>query len=168
MFCTPALTLSDMDWMQVPDTSPRLHRLSADMNFHDNRSVNAGCSATSDAISKTAFSINKFVREVRESRSEFDTISVELHSLDGVLDLLRYDAAFFPPSLAEHTAGVLNSCLALANELEGCISLLNRPEVPKAEKKSRWSASRDHIALLSRALGEYNLVLGLAADLVGV
>ncbi len=150
--------------MQVPDTLPRLPRLSADMN----RSVNAGCSATSDAVAKTGFAISKFVREVRESRTEFDTISVELHSLNGVLDLLRYDAAFFAPALADPTVGVLNSCLALANELEGCISLLNRPEVSRVEKKSRWSASRDHIAILSRTLGDYNLVLGLAADLVGV
>jgi hypothetical protein len=135
--------------------------------FRVDRSVSAGCSTASEAIARASLAISKFVREVRESRSEFDTISVELHSLDGVLDLLRYDAACFPPALAEHTPSVLQSCLALLNELEGCVSLLNAPEVSRTEKKSRWSANRDHIAILWRTLGEYNLALGLAADLIG-
>lgn len=156
-----------MDWMQVPDILLRHPTMLAD-RFRVHRSVSAGCSAASEAIARASFAIGKFVREVRESRSEFDTISIELHSLDGVLDLLRYDAAFFPPALAEHAPDVLQSCLALVNELEGCISLLNAPEVSRAEKKSRWLASRDHVAILWRTLAEYNLALGLTADLVGV
>ncbi|EAQ93888.1 hypothetical protein CHGG_02123 [Chaetomium globosum CBS 148.51] len=133
-----------------------------------NAPVDAACSAASDAISRTLSVIGKFVREVRESRSDFDSISTELHSLNGVLDLLGYDAAFLSASLAEHTRAVLETCLAIINELEGCVSLLNRPDVPKAEKRSRWLASRDHINTLRRTLGEYKLVLGLAADLVGL
>jgi len=132
------------------------------------RSVSAGCSAASEAVARASLAINKFVREVRESRAEFDTISIELHSLDGVLDLLRYDAAFFPAVLAEHTPAALEGCAALVRELEGCVALLNRPGVSRADKKSRWLASRVHIGMLWHALGDYTLVLGLAADLVGV
>lgn len=108
------------------------------------------------------------MREVRESRSEFDAISTELHSLDGVLDLLSYDASFLPLSLAEHTPGVLDTCVTLINELEGCISVLNQPGAPRADKKSRWLASRNHIDVLRWTLSEYKLGLGLAADLVGM
>jgi len=131
-------------------------------------SVSAACSAASEAIARTLLAVNRFVREVRESRSEFDGISTELHSLDGVLDLLGYDAEYIPVSLAEPTPAVLETCLALLNELEGCISLLNRPDVPRPEKRSRWLASCKHVDTLRWTLSEYKLVLGLAADLVGV
>jgi hypothetical protein len=151
-----------MDWLQVSLPS------------HDDRPtdndtpVDAACSAASDAISGTLLVVSKFVREVRESRSDFDRISTELHSLNGVLDLLGYDAAFLSVPLAGQTRTVLESCLAIINELEGCVSLLSRPDVPTAEKRSRWLASRDHVDALRRTLGEYKLVLGLAADLVGI
>jgi hypothetical protein len=132
-----------------------------------NREVSAACSAASDAIARASFAINGFVREVRESRAEFDITSADLHSLAGVLDLLGYDAPFLSVFLAQHTLEVLDTCLALVNELEGCVRLLNLPGVVKAEKKSRWAASRGHLDLLRSTLCEYKLVLGLAADLVG-
>ncbi|KAL2159384.1 hypothetical protein VTH06DRAFT_2388 [Thermothelomyces fergusii] len=142
--------------------------MTTDQEADMDRSVSAACSAASEAVARTLLAVNRFVREVRESRSEFDGIATELHSLDGVLDLLGYDAAFIPPPLAEHTPAVLATCLALLDELEGCISLLNRPDVPRPEKRSRWLASRKHVETLRWTLGEYKLVLGLAADLVGV
>ncbi|KAH6853091.1 hypothetical protein B0I37DRAFT_303441 [Chaetomium sp. MPI-CAGE-AT-0009] len=155
-----------MDWLQVSLLS---HDDRPTNNGSIDTPVDAACSAASDAISGTLFVVSKFVREVRESRSDFDKISTELHSLNGVLDLLGYDAAFLSVSLAGHTRTVLESCLAIINELEGCVSdLLNRPDVPTAEKRSRWLASRDHVDALRRTLGEYKLVLGLAADLVGI
>ncbi|KAL2126712.1 hypothetical protein VTI74DRAFT_370 [Chaetomium olivicolor] len=131
-------------------------------------SVSAGCSAASNAIASASLSLNGFVREVRESRPEVEAISAELHSLDGILDLLRHDAAFFPPQLADHTPAVLATCLYLVKELDGGISILNRPGMSRADKKSRWLASRDHVGKLRWTLGEYKLALGLAADLVGV
>jgi GTPase-activating protein SAC7 len=157
-----------MDWMYVPMPPALPTAINRTDSFTPDRSVSAGCAAGSEAISKASLAIHKFVREVRESRSEFDPISAELHSLNGALDLLGYDAAFFSPSLTEHTPRVLDSCLALINELEGCISLLNRPDVSRAEKRSRWLASRHHVGTLWRTLSEYNIVFGLAADLIGV
>ncbi|KAL2165766.1 hypothetical protein VTG60DRAFT_3845 [Thermothelomyces hinnuleus] len=172
-----------MDWVQVlpshpPEPVPPSARttttttttttMTTDQEAGMDGSVSAACSAASEAVARTLLAVNRFVREVRESRSEFDGITTELHSLDGVLDLLGYDAAFIPQSLAEHTPAVLETCLALLNELEGCISLLNRPDVPRPEKRSRWLASRKHVDTLRWTLSEYKLVLGLAADLVGV
>ncbi|KAK4187942.1 putative GTPase-activating protein [Podospora australis] len=129
--------------------------------------MNTGCFAASNAIARTSVALSKFVREVRESRSELDTISSELHSLDGVLEILRDDAASFPPFLAEQTPSALDCCLTLINELEGCIAVLNRPGVSRVDKKSRWQASRDHINRLHWTLGRYNVALGLAVDFVG-
>ncbi|SPQ17582.1 abc30e38-5736-4010-85ef-a26d7f7cfb8f [Thermothielavioides terrestris] len=133
-----------------------------------NRLLGAACSAAGEAVERATLAVSKFVQEVRECRCECDAIATELHSLHSVLDLLESDATLVPASFAAHTAGVLDTCLALINELEGCVLVLNRPGVPRADKKSRWLASRDHIDKLRRTLGEYKLVLGLAVDLVGI
>lgn len=130
--------------------------------------MNAGCFAASNAIARTSLALTSFVREVRESRAELDELSTELHSLDGVLDLLKDDVASFPATLAEQTPNVLHTCLALIGELEGCISILDRPGVSRADKRSRWLASRDHIGSLRGTLAVYKSALGLAVDLVGV
>lgn len=122
----------------------------------------------SNAIATTSSSINQFVRQVRESRSEFDIISSELHSLDGVVELVKDDASSFPPHLANKTPGVLETCLAILNELEGCISVLDRSSASTVDKKSRWLASRDHIAKLRWTLEGYKHTLGLAVDLVAL
>ncbi|KAH6633825.1 hypothetical protein B0J18DRAFT_23 [Chaetomium sp. MPI-SDFR-AT-0129] len=134
----------------------------------DRTPVTAACCAASDAIARTSLAINQFVREVREARPEFDGISAELHSLDGVLDLLGYDAAHIPFAIAVSTPTVLGTCVTLITELEGCVSLLNQADGGRAEKKSRWQASRGHIEKLRWTLSEYKLVLGLATDFVGV
>jgi hypothetical protein len=132
------------------------------------RSMTAGCTAASEAIAETTLALNKFVREFRESRAEIDAISTELHSVDGILALLRYDAASVPIPLAEQTPAVLSTCLGLINELGSCVSVLNRPGLSKGDKRSRWLDSRPHVDDVRQALGEYKLALSLAVDLVGV
>ena len=112
--------------------------------------------------------LDTFVREVRESRFQCDSISTELYSLNGALTLLRDDAAYLPPSLAEQISGALDTCITVVNELKGCVFVLNKPGVSRADKRSRWLASRNHMDNLRWTLGEYKLALGLAADLVGM
>ncbi|KXX80059.1 GTPase-activating protein SAC7 [Madurella mycetomatis] len=151
-----------------PADRPQLSPVDDITWLHDGRSVNAGCFAASNAIARTSLALTSFVREVRESRAELDALSTELHSLDGLLDLLKDDVASFPAALAEQTPNVLHTCLALIGELEGCISILDRPGVSRADKRSRWLASRDHIGSLRWTLAVYKSALGLAVDLVGV
>ncbi|KAK3392678.1 putative RhoGAP group protein [Podospora didyma] len=131
-------------------------------------SINTGCFAVSNAVAKTDAALNRFVREVRESRADLDAISSELHSLDGVLDLLKDDAAAFPARLAKTTPAVLDSCLTIVSELEGCISVLGRPGVSRADKKSRWLCSRIHIGKLRYTLQGYKSALALAVDLIAL
>ncbi|KAK3328761.1 putative RhoGAP group protein [Apodospora peruviana] len=131
-------------------------------------SIHTGCFGVTNAIAKTSSSIRGFIREVRESRSDLDVISSELHSLDGIVDLLKDDAESFPPQLAHKTPAVLDNCLAILHELEGCISVLDRCSESRADKKSRWLASQAHIGKLRWTLDGYKSTLGLAVDLVGV
>jgi hypothetical protein len=130
------------------------------------RSITTGSFALSNAIAKTSRSLNAFVRDVREARSELDALSAELHSLDGVLDLLKDDAASFPAHLAARTPTVLQHCTAVVNELEGYVSILNSNELSKQAKKLRWAATKSHMAKLRLTLDGYKSTLGLALDLV--
>lgn len=129
-------------------------------------SITTGCYALSNAIAKTSLSLGAFVRDVRESRSEVDALSGGLHSLDGVLDLLKEDASSFPAALAARTPTVLQHCNALINELEGYTTVLNSSELSTQAKKLRWAATRSHMAKLRLALDGYKSALGLAVDLV--
>lgn len=132
------------------------------------RSITTGCIALSNAISKTSGGIRAFIREVRESRSELDVISGELHSLDGVLDLLRDDAASFPPTLAHRTPVLLDRCVAIVNELGGYISTINAGGLSRHDKKFRWIATRKHMAKLQGTLEVHKSSLGLALDVIGL
>jgi len=132
------------------------------------RSITTGCFSTSNAISKTSLALPAFVREVRESRSEMDTISGELHSLDGVLDLMKDDAASMPPELARLAPDVLRHCTTIVNELDGYLSTLNGNGLSRTDKKFRWIATRDHMEKLRMTLEGYKSTLGLALDLVAL
>ncbi|OIW22953.1 Rho GTPase activation protein [Coniochaeta ligniaria NRRL 30616] len=130
------------------------------------RSITTGCFALGNAIGKTSPALNAFVRNVRESRAELDALSGELHSLNGVLDLLRDDASSFPPTLAARTPTVLQHCTAVINELEGYVMVLNSSELSTQAKKLRWAATKSHMAKLRLTLDGYKSTLGLALDLV--
>ena len=132
------------------------------------RSITTGCSTLSNSISKTSGAVRAFVREIRESRSELDAISGELYSLDGVLDLLKDDAASFPPTLAHRTPVLLDRCVAIVNELGGYISTINASGLSKHDKKFRWIATRKHMAKLGGTLEVHKATLGLALDMVSL
>ncbi|KAK0658083.1 hypothetical protein B0T16DRAFT_489089 [Cercophora newfieldiana] len=130
--------------------------------------INTGCFAASGAISRTLLSTKRFVRQVRESRAELDDVCTLLHSLDNVLDLLKDDAADFPPQLGSVTPRLLEGCQLIINELDGCIAVLGRDGVSRLEKKSRWISSREQIGKLCGMLYGYRDILGLAVDLIAL
>jgi GTPase-activating protein SAC7 len=157
----------NMDWMCVPTVQccPSLPpHIMADLTS----TINTGCFAASSAVSKTLLSANRFVREVRESRSHLDQVCTLLHSLDGVLDLLKDDAAAFPSPLGSVTPNVLQGCRVIISELDGCIAVLGRNGFSRAEKKSRWLSSRQQIGKLCGMLCGYRDILGLAVDLIAL
>lgn len=120
----------------------------------------------SNAIAKTSLALCHLVREVREARPDLDNVASLVNSLDTVLDLLKDDAAEFPSYLAQMTPAVLDKCHHIVNEMEGCLAVLGRSDIPGVEKKSRWLASRDHVEKLRGTLEGYRATLALAVDMM--
>jgi hypothetical protein len=131
-----------------------------------NRSISTGCFALASAVGKTSAALNAFVRDVRESRSELNALSGELHSLESILDLMKDDASSFPPKLAARTPTVLQHCTAVVNELEGYVTILNSADLSRQAKKLRWAATKSHMSRIQSTLEGYKSTLGLALDLV--
>jgi len=134
----------------------------------DNSAINTGCFTVSNSIAKTSLSLCHLVREVREARPDLDMVASLVNSLDTVLDLLKDDAAEFPSYLAQMTPAVLDKCHYIVNELEGCLAVLGRSDIPRAEKQSRWLAGRDHVEKLRGTLEGYRATLALAVDLMAM
>jgi len=131
-------------------------------------SISTGCFDASTAVAKTLSAVHRFIRDVREARADLDPIANDLHSLNNVLDLLKEDAARYPAHLAHQTPALLDNCLAILAELEGCLSVLNRPDLSRDDRKSRWMGSRQHITKLRWTLDGYKSTIGLAVDLVAL
>ena len=129
------------------------------------RSTTTGCFAVSNAVAKTTLGLSRFVRDVRESRADLTALSAELHALDGVLDLLKDDAASasFPVDMALQTSAVVAGSGAVVATLDAFFSESDRPG---ADKRGRWLAMRPSIECSRAALEVYRLTLGLALDLV--
>lgn len=105
---------------------------------------------------------------MRESRSELDAVLAELGSLDGVLEILKDDAASFPPGLIGRTPALLDHCIVIVNQLEGYMHVCNGLGLSAREKKFRWMAIRQDLVKLKATLEGYKSTLGLAVDLVGL
>ncbi|KAI1416846.1 Rho GTPase activation protein [Hypoxylon sp. FL1857] len=131
-------------------------------------SITTDCITLSSTIAKASVVLNGFVRDVREARSDVDGVSRELHSLQGVLDLLKEDAGLFPPELAERIPAVIEHCSNVVTELDANISALSSGEIPKQDKRAQWLATgRKDTAAFRASLEAHKAVLGLALDLVG-
>ncbi|KAI2624431.1 Rho GTPase activation protein [Hypoxylon sp. NC1633] len=134
----------------------------------ESQSITTGCITLDSTITKTSTILNGFVREVREARSDVDGVSRELHSLQGVLDLLKEDAGLFPPELAERIPAVVGHCFNVVNDLDTSISAFSSSELTKQDKRSQWLAEgRKELATFRTSLEAHKAVLGLALDLVG-
>ncbi|KAH7031383.1 uncharacterized protein B0I36DRAFT_349463 [Microdochium trichocladiopsis] len=130
--------------------------------------ITTDCITLGSAVAKATWLLNAVVREVRESRSVLDNLSRELHSLEGVLDLLQEDAESFPQELAADTPVILERCQSVVDELDAHLSLLNQPELSSQERRRRWfETGKDESIVLQKRIAAHRAVLGLAIDLVG-
>lgn len=105
---------------------------------------------------------------MREARVELDGVLAELHSLDGVLDLLKDDATSFPAALAKRTPPLLKHCTSITSQIEGYMHVCNGLGLSKREKKFRWLAIRGDVERLRSTLEGYKSILALVTDLVGM
>ncbi|KAI8945798.1 Rho GTPase activation protein [Xylaria longipes] len=132
------------------------------------RSIAADCIALDSKIAKLLSTLAGFVRTCREARSDVDAVSRELHSLQTVLDLLKEDAALFPPYLAEHTPAIIEQCSGVIGKLAEFVSVFDGPELSKQEKRIQWlGVGRIETARFRTTLEAHKAAIGLALDLVG-
>lgn len=137
-------------------------------SLRSSRSIPTDCSSASASISKTSPALRNFVREVREARTELDAVVAELHSLEGVLDILKDDANSFPWDLAKRTPPLLQHCTSIINQIEGYMHVCNGVGLSKRDKKFRWLAIRGDMMKLRLTLEGYKSILALVTDLVGL
>lgn len=130
--------------------------------------ISTGCFAACNAISKTSQALRSFIREVREARTELDAVLAELHSLDGVLDILKDDASFFTSDLAQQTAPLLEHCSNIVRQIEGYMHVCNGLGLPSRDKKFRWMAIKGDMDKLRLTLDGYKSTLAVVTDLVGL
>ncbi|CAJ2514026.1 Uu.00g021450.m01.CDS01 [Anthostomella pinea] len=148
--------------------SDRLFEASETLTWMIQRSITTDCNALGSNIARALFGLTSFVREVREARSDLDGVSRELHSLEGVLDLLQEDAGLFPPELAGQTPAVIGHCSSVVDELNASLWAFDSSELSKQEKRTRWlETGRWETARFRTSLEAHKSVLGLALDLVG-
>lgn len=131
-------------------------------------SIPNGCSAASNAISKTSPSLRIFIREVREARVELDSVLAEIQSLDGVLDILKDDASSFPLDLTQRTPPLLEHCTKIINQIAGYVHVCNGLGLSTRDKKFRWLAIRGDVVKLRLTLEGYKSILAVVTDLVGL
>lgn len=105
---------------------------------------------------------------MREARIELDAVLAELHSLEGVLDLLKDDASSFPAALAKRTPPLLEHCTSIINQIDGYMHVCNGLGLSKRDKKFRWLAIRGDMMKLRLTLEGYKSILALVTDLVGM
>ncbi|KUI72114.1 GTPase-activating protein SAC7 [Cytospora mali] len=139
--------------------------LPADMDWVP---ISTGCFSACNAISKTSPALRSFIREVREARTELDAVLAELHSLDGVLDILKDDASSFPGDLAQRTAPLLEHCSSIVHQIEGYMHVCNGLGLSPRDKKFRWMAIRGDMEKLRLTLEGYKSTLAVVTDLVGL
>lgn len=132
------------------------------------RSINTGCFAATNAITKTAPALRSFIREVREARAELDAVLAEIQSLEGVLELLNDDAAAFPWDLAQRTPPLLQHCTSIVQQIEGYMHVCNGLGLSKRDKKYRWMAIKGDMEKLRSTLEGYKSTLAVVTDLVAM
>lgn len=135
---------------------------------NNNSPITNGCQTVSDAIVKTSPALRLFIREVREARAELDAVLAEFHSLVGVIDILKDDAALFPLDLAHRTPPVLEHCTSILNQIDGYLFVCNGLGLSKRDKRFRWLAIRADMVKLRLTLEGYKSILALVTDLVGL
>jgi GTPase-activating protein SAC7 len=95
-------------------------------------------------------------------------VLAELHSLDGVLDILKDDASSFPEALARRTPPLLEHCTSIVHQIEGYMHVCNGLGLSARDKKYRWMAIRGDMEKLRLTLEGYKSTLAVVTDLVGL
>lgn len=137
----------------------------------DPLSITASCLTLVGTITKLSTTLIVFVKSVRGARSDLDTISRELHSLQTVLELLAEDASdssknHFPPTLQKQIEGIISNCGQVLAEIE---RTLEKYKGYGASKGARWAVSgSDDVTKLRISLEAHKSALEIALEMVAM
>jgi hypothetical protein len=134
-------------------------------------SVATACFGLIKAVATVSIEVTAFVRDVRDARSETDSVAHELLSLKTVLELLADDASEssatpIPTGLAKQICGIMSNCNEVVTEIEKC---LKQHEGSRIQKGIRWTTQgRGDMAKLRLSLEAHKSALEIALDMVAM
>lgn len=135
----------------------------------DPLSITTGCIALAGTITKVSVSINSFVRTARDARSDLDSVSRELGSLQTVLELLAEDTQeaprAIPANLEKQICGIVSNCSRVVENVDKSIQ---KHKVGKMGSV-RWAWSgKEEMATFRLLLESHKSSLELALDMVAM
>jgi uncharacterized protein YoxC len=135
----------------------------------DPLSLTTGCIALAGTITKVSVSINSFVRTAREARSDLDSVSRELGSLQTVLELLAEDIQeaprYIPANLEKQICGIVSSCSEVVESVDK--SIQEHKNGKMGSVRWAWSGKKEMEAF-RRLLESHKSSLELALELVAM
>jgi Fungal N-terminal domain of STAND proteins len=132
-------------------------------------SITTGALSIVGSIGKLTITISTFVRQVRDARSDLDTVMRELVSLKSVLEILAEDVSQpgpngLPESLAEQVQGILTGCDGVVMQIAQTLSKFERKSLIV---KGQWALSgRGDMDKLRSSLEAHKSALNIALDML--
>ncbi|KAK4168305.1 hypothetical protein QBC43DRAFT_310056 [Cladorrhinum sp. PSN259] len=129
----------------------------------DPLSIVTGCVGLIATIGTATAQINGFVRTVREARTDLDSISRELTSLQSILDLIQTDASkSLPRPLTQHLPAIVENCNVTIGDLQ---RVLDKYKKHGRITGAKWAMSgKDDVESLKSRLETHTQSLSLALD----
>ncbi|KAH8686711.1 hypothetical protein BGZ61DRAFT_533406 [Ilyonectria robusta] len=121
--------------------------------------------ALAGTITTLTTSLIAFIRDVRDARGDVEEISLELHSLKMILELLANDSTVLLPLIIEtQLDSVLSNCTRLVGDISQCIQ---QHQGSRLQKGLRWVAiGRGDMANLRSTLEAHKTTLNLLLEKV--
>lgn len=119
--------------------------------------------ALAGTITTLTTSLIAFIRDVRDARGDVEEISLELHSLKMILELLANDSTVPLPLIIEtQLDSVLSNCTRLVADISQCIQ---QHQGSRLQKGLRWVAiGRGDMANLRSTLEAHKTTLNLLLE----
>ncbi|KAF7546485.1 hypothetical protein G7Z17_g8421 [Cylindrodendrum hubeiense] len=119
--------------------------------------------ALAGTIATLGTSLTAFIRDVRDARRDIEDISLELHSLKMVLELIADDSISPMPSTVQtQLDGALSNCARLVGDIDRCIQ---QHRGSRVQKGLRWvTVGRGDMTRLRSALETHKTTLNLLLE----
>jgi Fungal N-terminal domain of STAND proteins len=137
----------------------------------DPLSITVGCVSLVSTIAKTSIAITGFMKDFRSARHDLDTVSRELASLEGIVQLLQDDCdekndSSVPETLRQQILNIIGNCSDVLLDLN---EVIQKHTTTKMGKAALWVASgKKDVEKYRSTLEAHRGALNLALDLVAV